>query len=191
MDDYLDSFNDLTIAVSTILSVPTLLKDGGFYLTKWTSNSTDILNTLPKDDISPKITNLDLGNLPVERVLDIVWDSKSDQITVLSLSKEFENTKCSLLSCVSSIFDPLRIVNLALLEPKLLIQELWQRKLEWDDKLPIDLLERWIKWKSSLNKLDTMQIPGWYCFIQAPNLNLLLHVFCDASYKAYECASYF
>ena len=80
---------------------------------------------------------------------------------------------------------------MALLEAKLLIQELWQRKLEWDDKLPIDLVERWIKWKSSLNKLDTMQIPRWYCFIQAPNLNLQLHVFCDASYKAYECACYF
>ena len=55
MDDYLDSFNDLTIAVSTILSVSTLLKDGGFHLTKWTSNSIDILSTLPKDDISPRL----------------------------------------------------------------------------------------------------------------------------------------
>ena len=72
MDDYLDSFNDLTTAVSTILSVLTLLKNGGFHLTKWTSNSIDILNTLPKDDVSPKIANLDLGNLPIERVLAIV-----------------------------------------------------------------------------------------------------------------------
>ena len=54
MDDYLDSFNDITIAVSTTLSVSTLLEDGGFHLTKWTSNSIDILNTFPKDDISPK-----------------------------------------------------------------------------------------------------------------------------------------
>ena len=82
MDDYLDSFNDITIAVSTILSVSTLLEDGGFHLTNWTSNSIDILNTLPKDDISPKITNLDLANLPIERALGIVWNPKSDQITV-------------------------------------------------------------------------------------------------------------
>ena len=40
----------------TILSVSTLLKGGGFHLTKWTSNSIDISNTLPK------ITKLDLEN---------------------------------------------------------------------------------------------------------------------------------
>ena len=125
MDDYLDSFNDLTTAVSTILSVSKLLKDGGFHLTKWTSKSIDILNTLPKDDISLKVTNLDLVDLPIERTLGKMWDSKSDQITVQSLSKEFEDTKRALLSCVSSIFDPLGIVNPALLEAKLLIQELW------------------------------------------------------------------
>ena len=159
MDDYLDSFNNLTTAVSTILSVSSLLKNGGFRLTKWTSNSIDILNNLPKDDISQKITNLDLANLPIERTLGIMWDPKSDQITVQSLSKEFEDTKRGLLSCVSSIFDPLEIVSPALLEAKLLIQELWRRKLEWDDKLPINLLERWAKWKSSLDKLERIQIP--------------------------------
>ena len=162
MDDYLDSFNNLTTAVATILSVSSLLKNGGFHLTKWASNSIDILNNLPKDDISPKIANLDLANLPIERTLGIVWDPKSDQITVQLLSKELEDTKRGLLSSVSSIFDPLGIVNPALLEAKLLTQELWRRKLEWDDKLPIDLLERWIKWKSSLDKLETIQIPRWY-----------------------------
>ena len=190
MDDSLDSFNNVTTAVSTILPVSSLLKNGGFHLPKWTSNSNDMLNNLPKDDISPKNTNLDLANLPIERTLGIVWDPKSDQITVQSLSKEFEDTKRGLLSCASSIFDPLGIVNPALLEAKLLIQELWRRILEWDDKLPIDLLERWIKWKSSLDELDTRQIPRWYGFIQA-NLNLQLHVFCDASCKAYGCVCYF
>ena len=63
-----------------------LLKNGGFDLTKWTSYSIDILNTLPKDDISPKIKILDLANLPIEITLDIMWDPKSEQITIQSLS---------------------------------------------------------------------------------------------------------
>ena len=152
----------------------TLLKDGGFHLTKWTSNLIDILNTLPKKDISPKITNVDLANLPVERTLGIMCDPKSAQITVQSLLKEFEGTKRGLVSCVSSVFDSLGIVNPAFLKAKLVIQELLQGKLEWDDKLPIDLLERWIKWKSTLNKLETIQIPRSYGFIQAPNLNSVI-----------------
>ena len=129
INNYLDSFNDLKTAASTILSVSTLLKDGAFHLRKWTSNSIDILNTLPKDDISPKITNLDLANLPIERTLGIVQDPKYDQITVQSLSKESEDTTC-LLSCVSFIFYSLGIVNPALHKAKLLIQEVLQRKLE-------------------------------------------------------------
>ena len=130
MDDYLDPFKDITIAISTILSVSTLLENEGFHLTKWASNSIDILNTLPKDDISPKITNLDLANSPTERVLAVVWNPRSDEITVQSLANEFEHTKRGLFSCVSSIFDPLGIANPAFLEAKLLIQELWQRELE-------------------------------------------------------------
>ena len=54
-DDYLDCFNNLPKAVSTILSVSSLLKNVGFLVTKWMSNSIGILNTLPKDDISPKV----------------------------------------------------------------------------------------------------------------------------------------
>ena len=102
---------------------------------------------MPKDDISPKITNLDFPNLSIERTLGIVRDPKSDQWTLHTLSKEFEDIKRGLVSCVSSVFDPLGIVILALLEAKLLIQELWQRKLEWGEMLPIDLLERCIRWK--------------------------------------------
>ena len=53
MDDYLHSFKDLTTAVSTILSVSSLLKNLVFHVKKWTSNSIDFLNTLPKYDILP------------------------------------------------------------------------------------------------------------------------------------------
>ena len=120
MVDYLDSFNDLTTAESIILSVSSILQN--WY---WIG----ILNTLPKDDISLKIANLDVVNLPKERILGILWNPKFDQITVNSFSKEFQNTKRGLLSYVSSIFDLLWIVNMALLEGKLLFQQLWQPKL--------------------------------------------------------------
>ena len=135
MNNYIDSCNNLTAAVSTILSMSSLLKNWGFHLTKLTPNSIDILNTLPKHDISKNIKNLDLFNLPIKITLGIVWDPKSDQSIVQLRPKEFEDTKRGLRSCVSSIFDLLGLVNSALLEAKLLIQELWQQKLKFDDKL--------------------------------------------------------
>ena len=36
-----------------------------------------------------------------------------------------------------------------------------------------------------------IQIPRWYGFIQAPNSNLQLPVFCDVLRKAYGCVCYF
>ena len=65
MDDYLDSFNDVSKAIYTAHSVIKMLSSGGFYLTKWISNSSFILRSRPTSDISFKIVDLDFNGIPV------------------------------------------------------------------------------------------------------------------------------
>ena len=72
-------------------------------------------------------------------ILGILWDVKTDELRIKFLDKNFLNTKLSLLC---SIFDPLGIVSLCLNEPKLIKQDLWKRKVDWDEKLPSDLKYR-------------------------------------------------
>ena len=86
------------------------------------------MRSLPTSDIFPKVVNLDFNELPIERALGIIWDTKSDLLKVKAVSKTFPCTKRGLLSCVSSIFDPLAIVNSLVLEAKLIIQELCEKK---------------------------------------------------------------
>ena len=47
--------------------------------------------------------------------------------------------------------DPhLNAVELALSEPKWIIQQLWKSKIDWDELLLSDLTKRWQKWLDNL-----------------------------------------
>ena len=55
------------------------------------------------------------------------------------MQKDIPMTKSGLLSLVNLIFDPLGILTPAIIEPRQIIQLSWQRKIDWDDPLPLHL----------------------------------------------------
>jgi len=59
---------------------PALLKEGGFHLTNFASNSRKILTTLPERERANPALNLDLDQLPVGLALGLHWDAESDKI---------------------------------------------------------------------------------------------------------------
>ena len=67
-------------------------------------------------------------------------------------------TKRGILSQLSSIFDPLGILNPCILELKLIVQELWRRKVEWDNIIPKDLLDRFNKFQNGFIYLENIEI---------------------------------
>ena len=70
---------------------------------------------------------------------------------------------------------------------RLLLQELWRLKLNWDDELPCDLLDKWNKLKSDLLLSTTLQLPR----VITQGRVVDLHMFCDASNVAYGTVCYF
>ena len=76
------------------------------------------------------------------------------------------------------------------LEPKLNIQELWRRNVDWDDELPSELKQRWEEWKKTLQDLPSMEIPRWYDIDFTNEQGPQLHVFADASDNAYGAVAY-
>ena len=82
MDGYLDSFNDVNKAIHNAHSMTRLLSSGGFNLTKWVSDSSFILKSLPTRDLSPKIVELDFNELPIKRALSLIRDGNSDLLKV-------------------------------------------------------------------------------------------------------------
>ena len=104
MDDYLVSFDDPQTAVKTNTDVVALLKLGGFDLAKFISNSRDILKEISPGNLSQKIENLDLDELPIERALGVSWDPNSNMLTFKVVNENIPETKRGM---VSSIFDPM------------------------------------------------------------------------------------
>ena len=129
MDDYLVFFSSQEKAIETVYKVIKILSTGGFRLIKLLSNSKRILKTLPSAERSPKVVNLDLKNIPFERARGIIWDPQEDIPQIKTIYRDSKLTKQRLLSFISSIYDLVGITSPLMLEPKLIIQELWMRNI--------------------------------------------------------------
>ena len=73
----------------------------------------------------------------------------------------------------------------ATLESKLIIQELWKRKLNWNEELQPPLRHQWNEWKTTQRELPFIEIPKLYGLKFSRDSALELKVFADAS----NCAS--
>ena len=60
---------------------------------------------------------------------------------------------------VHSLFDPLGFVALVLLEPKLLLKKLNDRK--WDETITDEEKGKWKEWLASLEQLEEIAIPRY------------------------------
>ena len=88
-----------------------VLNSCGFRLNKFISNSAFVLESLPKTEISSKYVNLDLNSLISERTLGLIWNIGNDTFTFKPVIKHLADTKRGILSNVSSVFDPLGILQ--------------------------------------------------------------------------------
>ncbi|GBM53492.1 hypothetical protein AVEN_510-1 [Araneus ventricosus] len=73
---------------------------------------------------------------------------------------------------------------------KILLQKIWTLGLNWDEALPSEIKNEWILWRSELNELERMSLPRKY-FKGCEKSEVSLHVFTDASPKAYGAVACF
>ena len=145
MDGYLNLFDTKEEAIETSASVITTLKKGDSRLTKWISNDQEILSALPSPELSPRSISLDLKYTSIERTLSILWSPRKGSIPIKVSKREVPLTKRAFFSYTSSIFDPFGILTPVLLEPKVIIQSLRKENLDWDDEIPEELRNRFVK----------------------------------------------
>ena len=92
-----------------------------------------------------------------------------------------------------SIFDPLGILAPVLIHGRLLMQDLCQAHIDWDEQMSDDEFAKWTKWAATLPNMFELKIPRWYFkgASSIPQEPMQLHVFTDASEQAYGCVAYF
>ncbi|XP_062703871.1 uncharacterized protein LOC134286288 [Aedes albopictus] len=202
VDDYLDSFETISEAVSVVNEVKLVHARGGFTLRRFLSNEPDVLYGIG-EVIETEPKNLDLERAgKVESVLGMKWlpnedvfvytlGSREDILQILK--NDYVPTKREVARVVMSLFDPLGLISFLLIHGKVLIQELWIKGTEWDEKIPQETNVRWQHWISSLQQLNRLRILRYYfpCSVPKNFASLQIHLFVDASDSAYAAVVYF
>ena len=122
-----------------------LLEREGFNLTKWVSNSRKLIESLPESDRPGSFKDLHDSQMPVERALGFCWDVEGDIFCFKIEVNDKPLTRRGLLSVVSSVQDLLRFAAPVILPAKAILRDLCRKKLEWDDPIPTEEKERWLR----------------------------------------------
>ncbi|XP_075990363.1 uncharacterized protein LOC142986014 [Anticarsia gemmatalis] len=161
------------------------LRKGCFNLRKYKSNNPSIFENI----------NLNQGNLTISEsssTLGLGWRPTSDTlffpIKGFSLDKQATVTKRFVMSNSFKIFDPLGILSPVIIQPKIMLQKMWQQKLDWDDPVSSDLRDEWLNFTDNLKYLHSFQIPR-LVLCDKPEF-IELHSFSDASQCAYGACIY-
>ncbi|CAB4013065.1 Hypothetical predicted protein [Paramuricea clavata] len=101
-------------------------------------------------------------------------------------------TKRNILSVSASVFDPLGMLSRVTAKLKSLFQLLCKDKLDWDDLIPKDTEEVWLKFLSELKNLKEVKR---FRYVFSNNFHsgfrVELHGFCDSSKELYCAVVYF
>ena len=191
VDDCLKSVEDEESGIILVRNLRELLQKGGFRLTKWTSNSRNVLESLPESERAATVKDLDFNEIHVERALGVRWNITSDKFGYKIVVKDRPATRRGILSVVSSIYDPLGFVSPFVLVAKFILQDLCRSNLGWDERIPEEVLRRWQSWLEMLPKLEEILVDR--C-LKPPNFGEItsceLHTFSDASLKGYGAVTY-
>ncbi len=196
VDNCLHSLQTVAEARELVDNLRQLLLTGGFELRQWASNRPEVIQHLPSEArslnselwLSQKSTDL------MEGTLGLLWNCLTDSFSYkLSQSGCLEPTLRNVYRVLASQYDPLGYLIPFTTRAKVLVQDLWKNNLGWDDPItPDSLLTRWQDWQQELHSLNQIAIPRCYTPFKGYSeiLNRDLHIFCDASERAYGSVAY-
>ena len=72
----------------------------------------------------------------------------------------------------------------------MLVQDLWRNHCEWDGVINDKFNASWEAWLEGARKIGSICIPRQFTTDKRPITEIQLHIFCDASEKAYGCVAY-
>ncbi|XP_058817221.1 uncharacterized protein LOC131680524 [Topomyia yanbarensis] len=161
---------------------------GGFHLRKWVSNCSDVLDGVPEADLELKIPIEENGSSI--KALGMHWQPCSDEFHFAYYPKEISQpTKRTILSQIAGLFDPLGLLAPIIVRAKLVMQRLWELRVDWDATPPGESINDWFVLVQKLSLLDSFQIPRRAIDMRSWS-RLYLHGYCDASKSAMGACIY-
>lgn len=201
VDDYLKSHNTEEETVRVTNDAIKIFEDMSLQLVNFQSNSTKVLTQLPYGNVKRELVELDTCHHLnyTTKILGMNWIPLEDVFVFLFNQSQFEadfhgitkvTTKRSLLSLVMKVFDPLGLIAPIVIQGRILLQKVWREGTNWDQLIPLALIQDFQTWLTILTKMSTLKIPRWYAPITPQDAIIQLHIFCDASQDAMAAAAY-
>ena len=155
-----------TAAVNYYTEARRILSKAKFNLRSRASNSEQVT----------KLTGVHDSNATT-KVLGLQWHTSSDIISLASqiTVKQTTFTKREILQSASAIFDPLGFITPVTIKAKILLQQLWKLRVDWDELLNTDLQDTWYKIAQDITEATEFVMPRRY-FLTSAFLPQELHV---------------
>lgn len=189
VDDAASGGSTVSAVIETVKQLNAMCNKANFPLRKYSSNSMEVLQNIPAE-LRETSSEVEMDSNNQVKTLGIIWQPKNDcyKFTINLPRSSAQCTKRSILSEVSMIFDPIGWLSPVIICGKLLIQELWKAKLDWNDPVPDNIQEKWIALKESFKVIEKLSIPR--CILPGAPTSTVLVGFSDASSYAYSACVY-
>ena len=214
---YVDDFNggkdSVPEAFQLYTKAKSRMKEGGFNLRKWISNSEKLMQWINQEEEVPIMeafmvseedktytqTQLGVNNSTIScerKILGLNWDVEKDTFMfyfdwLVQFARELPLNKRSVLKVVAKLYDPLGLISPLFITVKALFQDLCKLKIGWDKPLDEELTLRYSSWLSDLLKVKCIPVERRYVPNSEENvISLQIHGFGDSSEVAYAAVVY-
>ncbi|XP_061400562.1 uncharacterized protein LOC133336292 [Musca vetustissima] len=122
--------------------------------------------------------------------LGIRWNARLDcfYFEVCSIGDKQKYSKREVLSAIAKLFDPFGGLAPVIVTAKMIMQKVWLDNIGWDDSLLAATEAEWKRFVLSYPHVNSIRIPRLVQYV--PGCSSELHVFSDASTKAYAGVVY-
>ena len=192
VDDCLTGADTVEDAIRLQQQLQSLFSKGDFILRKWNSNNSFVLNSIPMELQDPQIVHSISDTINYTKTLGIEWNRHFDhfRLTIAKLPPLESITKRILVSDIAKTFDVLGWFAPTVIKAKILLQKLWELKVDWDSPIPQPIFEVWMRWRSELPLLSDVRVPRCYFPQGVQIVSLQVHGFSDTSESAYGAVIY-
>ena len=189
VDDFITSLPTAEDAKRVAYEAAELLSTTGSTLTKFASNSLEVLESIGQDRLALTLKEISFSSqekLPEQKTLGMVWNTVNDKMELQNAKAAWQKddnlNRRKVLSQLNSYFDPLGLWCSFMLKMKLCYSLVVRRTCSWDDCVPKELQEQWNMLASEMNQLLSLAIPRHYSTLEDGVYEL--HVFSDATHEA-------
>lgn len=188
VDDILAGANDEEQALELKQQLENLLIKGGFQLSKWVTNSKQILQSVDKSATKTIVSLSDKEDTWV-KLLGLQWDPYEDAFRFSFQTPTPVYSKRGILSAVARLYDPLGFLSPVTVTMKGIVQDLWKLGVHWDNPVPENIKNLWDTILNELPHLATLRIPR-FIHTRTGTMQCQVVGFADASIKAYAAVIY-